>query len=275
VRQIYGGNPQLRGERLLTHRFSANAQLMRDNALHLNAEFLATTRHDPISSLPPASADLMAAFPDRFVRDASGQLITVDLRPINFARRATRQVRWGVLFTKPLAPAPAAGTPSAPGTSRLRLQFTLSHTLVLKDEVLARSGYPLVDLLDGGAIGFGGGSTRHVVAAGVNLSDRDVGVRLDGVWRSSSLLNVGSPSAPSQLHFAALATVNLKAFADLHQLWPKTAWLKGTRLSLNLANIFDKRQRVVDETGLIPLRYQPGYRDPLGRTGEIELRKVF
>jgi iron complex outermembrane recepter protein len=58
-------------------------------------------------------------------------------------------------------------------------------------------------------------------------------------------------------------------------VWPEERWLKDTRLSLNLANIFNERQSVMDPAGMVPLRYQPGYLDPLGRTVEIELRKTF
>jgi iron complex outermembrane receptor protein len=40
-------------------------------------------------------------------------------------------------------------------------------------------------------------------------------------------------------------------------------------------NVTGHRQRVTDSAGLTPLRYQPAYRDPVGRTFEVELRKVF
>jgi iron complex outermembrane recepter protein len=35
------------------------------------------------------------------------------------------------------------------------------------------------------------------------------------------------------------------------------------------------RQDVRDRFGNTPLQYQPAYRDPLGRTVEFEIRKVF
>jgi iron complex outermembrane receptor protein len=40
-------------------------------------------------------------------------------------------------------------------------------------------------------------------------------------------------------------------------------------------NLTNARQRVRDSFGHNPLQYQPDYRDPLGRTIEVELRKVF
>ena len=275
VNQISGGNPGLLSESVTTRRLSATAVVLPSIDLQLNGEYLATRRSNPISSLPPTSVELMAAFPERFVRDAGGRLVSVDVRPVNFARRSSEQLRWGLTMAAPLYAAPPAGTPMPSGTPRPRLQLSVSHVVNLIDELLARPAFPVVDLLDGGAIGFGGGSTRHLVDASANLSDREVGVRLSATWRSPSRLNVGSVAAPSQLRFSSLAVFNLRAFAELGQVWPKNGWLKGTRISLSVLNALNDRQEVRDSGGVTPLRYQPGYRDPVGRSLEIELRKAF
>ena len=50
---------------------------------------------------------------------------------------------------------------------------------------------------------------------------------------------------------------------------------KGARLGLRVNNLFDAQQRVTDETGTVPLRYQPALIDPTGRFIELEFRKVF
>ena len=275
VTQIAGGNPDLLAESVTTRRLSATATMPTEIDLQINAEYLSTRRNNPISLLPPTSVELMAAFPDRFVRDAGGRLISVDVRPINFVRRSHEQFRWGVILSAPLAPVPPAGTPVPPGTSRLRLQTTVSHTVSLKDEVLARAGFPVVDLLEGGAIGFGGGTTRHLIDAALNVNDRDVGMRLNATWRSAALLNAGTAASPGRLRFSPLATFNLRTFAALNQVWPDAKLLKGTKLSVNVLNLFNARQDVRDAAGATPLRYQPAYRDPLGRTVELELRKTF
>jgi hypothetical protein len=38
---------------------------------------------------------VLAAFPERFMRDAAGTLTSVDLRPINIASEDRSQLRWG------------------------------------------------------------------------------------------------------------------------------------------------------------------------------------
>ena len=80
------------------------------------------------------------------------------------------------------------------------------------------------------------------------------------------------------LKFGDLATVNLRAFLSFDQQpkWIEAApFLKGSRLSLSVNNLFDAQRRVTDAGGIIPLRYQPGYIDPLGRYVELEFRKSF
>lgn len=275
VVQITGGNPDLLSENVTTRRLSATASMPTEADLQLNAEYVAVRRNNPISLLPPTSAELFAAFPERFVRDADGRLVSVDVRPINFVRRANEQLRWGLILATPLSPAAPVGTPVRPGTSKWRLQTTLSHTINLSDDVIARPSFPIIDLLEGGAIGFGGGTTRHVLDAGINVNDREVGMRLNASWRSSSLLNTGSLTEPGQLRFSSLALFNLRTFAALNQLWPEERWLKGTKVSFNVLNVFNDRQTIRDEAGFTPLRYQAAYRDPLGRTVELELRKSF
>jgi outer membrane receptor protein involved in Fe transport len=52
-------------------------------------------------------------------------------------------------------------------------------------------------------------------------------------------------------------------------------WARGLRLSFGVNNVLNSRQRVRDENGDTPLRYQPAYLDPLGRTVSISIRKLI
>ena len=75
-----------------------------------------------------------------------------------------------------------------------------------------------------------------------------------------------------------LATANLRLFANLGQvqgLERKIPFLRGARVSFNIDNIFNQRRDVTDATGATPLRNQPGYLDPLGRTVSVSFRKLF
>lgn len=297
VTQVAGGNPLLLAERMTTRRLGFNAGPFQPLNLRLNAEYSAITTRNSVSSLPPASAAILLAFPDRFVRDLSGTLTLVDIRPVNFARERLEQFRYGLNLAFPIggavsptressAPDEGAGPEdsageSAPGpvpsalASRLRVQLAAFHTIIVENDVVIRPSLPTVDLLSGGATGIYGAPSRHQINVLLALGTRGVGVLLGGLWRSESFLTIATGAGTDRLRFAPLATVNLRAFIAGRRLFPGERWLRGSRFSVSVANIFNDRQEVRDAAGVTPFRYQPGYRDPIGRTIEIEFRKVF
>jgi outer membrane receptor protein involved in Fe transport len=101
-----------------------------------------------------------------------------------------------------------------------------------------------------------------------------LGIRLNAQYRGKSYLNLVSDGSNDVLTFSPLTTANLRAFATGSR-FGDAPWLKGTRLTLSVVNLTNDRQRVRDSAGITPLSYQRDYRDPLGRTVELEIRKVF
>ncbi|KTT94998.1 TonB-dependent receptor, partial [Sphingomonas sanguinis] len=159
-----------------------------------------------------------------------------------------------------------------------RVQFALYHTWTFADRVIVADGGPDLDLLRGDAIGSSGGTSRHQLEAQAGYANNGVGMRLSGNWRSATRVNGGTPGNPQPLEFGSLATLDFRLFADLGQrleLLKKHPWLRGTRVSLVVDNVFNQRQRVTDATGTVPIGYQPGYLDPLGRTVRLSIRKLF
>ena len=110
VTAISGGNPGLDADRRSVVKFGANFQPFEKIDLRLRADYVRQVIDRPISDLPGPSAALEAAFPNRFVRDGGGNLISVDLRPVNFDQSRRETFRWGFDFSKPLKsarPSPA------------------------------------------------------------------------------------------------------------------------------------------------------------------------
>jgi len=159
-----------------------------------------------------------------------------------------------------------------------RLQFALYHTWHFTDRVLIYNGGPALDLLNGDAIGQSGGQSRHELEGQAGYSNNGLGARLSVNWRSGTTVNGGTPADPTTLNFSGLTTANLRLFADLGNrldLLKKHPWLRGTRVSLGVDNVFNSRQDVTDATGAVPNSYQPDYLDPLGRTVRLTVRKLF
>lgn len=102
VTQITGNNPGLRSDSRHVMKIGFNAHILDAPDLRFNADFVRSVTHDEIASLPAATAAIEAAFPDRFIRDSSGQLVSVDTRAVNFARSEREELRYGINFSLPL-----------------------------------------------------------------------------------------------------------------------------------------------------------------------------
>ncbi len=375
VTQVSGGNPALTADRRDRTSFRVTFQPFADKQLIFRADFNQIRYKNPIATFPSASAAIEAAFPDRFIRDADGDLTEVDYRPVNFAGQAVTSLKWGFDYSRPIgpvtappprnnalaqlrravpgvgaalggrrpggpdgggppgpggqeaapgAPGAAPGAPGASGTPPTdgpppgafgggafrgpggggggpggfgggarggpgrggsqdgRLRIAVFHTIYFADNYLVRPGGPLLDFLDGAALGGLGGQPRQEIQAQMNIAERGYGAELNADWKSATTVKGGLPgtlgAATGDLDFSGLIKVNARLFADLTQrktLIERDPWLKGSRISFSVSNIFDQRISVHDLTGATPLSFQPAYIDPLGRTFRIEFRKLF
>lgn len=267
VVELSGANPSLGAQRDANQRLSVNLKPFRRIGLTLTADYLATRNRDLVTVLPAAGELLLAAFPERFERDGSGTLVQVDVRPVSFLRQSDRQLRTGLELNLPLGRHAAGGS---------RLQFNVAHIWLIKSELQIREGLGVIDLLSRQGFGLaGGGRPRHEVEFSAGYSAQGRGVRLTGQYRGPSFLNLGDSSTSNSLRFSPLATLGVRAFADAGQFAPAVGWLNGTRVTLFVTNIFNDRQKVRDSRGFTPLRYQPAYLDPGGRTVRLELRRRF
>jgi iron complex outermembrane recepter protein len=280
VTQITGGNPNLLPQKTKIKRLSALWRLVPKWNLQLNAEYTDTDRQNFVSSLPEASAAVSLAFPERFIRDANGVLTVVDLRPVNFDSDREKRLRWGFTMNRTLSKTPAtqpvkSGGRRVPPPPRTYFQLTANHTMVFSEEIVIRPGLPPVDLLHGGAVGIAGGRVRHQLDGTAAINSGGTGARIGVIWRGKSELDSRINGVRDTLDFSPVLLVNARAFTDLKRFLPESKWARGFRISLDAINIFNDRQEVRDSHGNTPLQYQPAYRDPIGRTIEIEFRKVF
>jgi hypothetical protein len=106
VTTVTGGNPDLRSDTRRVFKIGGHWQPFTKTDLRLRADYVRQMIDHPQGSFPAASEALEAAFPDRFERDADGNLVRVDLRPVNFEQARKDTFRWGFDFTKPLKSRP-------------------------------------------------------------------------------------------------------------------------------------------------------------------------
>lgn len=344
VIRVTGGSPNLTGGQREVLKLGVTYKPFAETNLTLQANYVSSRTENVVAAFPSASTQVEQAFPDRFIRDASGALVQIDARPVNFARQARDELRWGFTYSRNVGPqptpeqlaamrqrraeagprgegartgpppttgqAPAARPEGAPAPAPARaegprmgggggyrggggrggggfggfggrgprggvFQFGVYHTVAFRDDILIRPGLPALDLLDGAAIGAGGGSPRHQVDVQANYTKGGLGASLNANWQAATRVE-GGPTA-DDLEFSDQTTVNLRLFADLgaQPIARDYPWLRGARATLSVDNLFDTRQEVRDGTGVTPISYQPDLLDPVGRSVKLTFRKLF
>ena len=289
VTLITGGTRTLLRQTDETRRIAASFTPFPSLALRLTSEYSEFRQLNATSAFPSPSSIIIQTFPERFSRDAGGRLVAVDARPVSFARRSERQLRTGFLLDLPLGRRGGGGMASvadddedAPGRNgdarssvRPRLQLSAAHSWLLSSELVARAGQAPIDLLSPEAVGFGGlGQPRHRFDATIAYAERGLGVRLSLQSRGASFIEASGTTA-NTLRFEPLTTFSLRAWVRGERLAPRSHAMRGVRINLALLNVTGVRERVQDRFGVTPLSYQPGYRDPIGRSFEISIRKTF
>jgi iron complex outermembrane receptor protein len=379
VTTVTGANPSLTSDHRDVFKVGLTLKPISSQDLTITANYIDSHINNPIQTFPAATAQIEAAFADRFIRDADGELVEENLTPVNFAYQERRDIRWGINYSRPIgrqppprppggrfgdgngdgrprrpraqgqapangaapaqpaAPAdpaqvtliPGAGGPPAAtagangqqaqagptdggpgqglrqrgagggggggggggrgggrgfggggpsGAAAGRFQVAVYHTIYFTDQYLVRPGGPLLDLLNGSPSGSSGGQPVHQVQVQMGYTLNGWGARASASWVSGTTVEGGAASPSGNLTFSDLATLNLRLFANLGQMRDvvrRHPWLRGSRVTLNLVNLFDARQQVRDAAGLTPLSYEPAYLNPAGRTVSLSLRKLF
>ncbi|NDE00220.1 MAG: hypothetical protein EBZ91_00360, partial [Gammaproteobacteria bacterium] len=302
VAVIDGGNPLLRADRREVSKFAVTLRPFDERDVTVTSTYLRSTLKDALSNLPQATAEVAAAFPERFVRDATGRLLAVDSRPVNLPERHREDLRTTVSFSLPWGPQPEApfgnrgqrpaGTPTGPVDEAARrarmdamgarmmgfarrgnLQLSLAHTLRLSDTARLSTGQRPLDLLAGDVLNESSALPRQEWELQFGGARNGFGGRLIVQWRDAARAR----SARSDLEFAEFTTVNLRLFADLglQPLAREQAWMRGVRVSLLVNNVFDDKQQVRSADGSTPINFQPDLLDPLGRNLRLTVRKFF
>ena len=118
-----GGNPLLVEEkrRDLNFNLNWNPAFIKDFGLQFG--YFRNRSSNTTASFPLLTPEIEAAFPGRVVRDASGRLISIDQRPVNFAKQESQRIRWGFNVSGNVGPpqearGPLSGVPGAGGGGR-------------------------------------------------------------------------------------------------------------------------------------------------------------
>lgn len=311
---LSGGNPALVGEKRRDLILNANWNPTFIKDFGLQVSYFRNNSRNTTANFPLLTPEIEAAFPGRVTRDANGQLLSIDQRPVNFDQEKSQRIRWGFnvsggIGSQPQGRGPMGGPPAAggPGGGRppgaggprgggggrgfgggggfgpgggmpSRWSLALYHTYRIEEEILIRSGVPVLDLLNGSAVSSNGGASRHEVELSGGVFHKGFGLRLQGTYKSGTTADGTGLPGSTDLRFSDLAAINAFLFVNLDQqarVVKAMPFLKGSRITLRIDNILNDVIDVRDQNGNVPLGYQPAYIDPRGRVFELSFRKRF
>lgn len=265
-----GGNPNLRPDSRQLIKLGVNYKPLETRDLRLATNYVRTRIDDPIAGFPSASAELEAAFPGRFTRDVQGRLTAIDTRSVNFAHADTEDLRSRVTYIR------RWGGPK-PGSGPNSLFIAFNDRWRLRDEVTIREGMAPLDKLNGASLGQFNASPRHEINLSVNLGVPGYSIGAAGFWRSPTRVDGGARG--QDLRFSTPPILLLFGSVDLganKALAKDRPWLKGTKLTLNIENVFDSYMHVRDSQGRTPEAYQEALvKTAGGRAVRVSLRKQF
>jgi iron complex outermembrane receptor protein len=314
INVITGGNPALVAEDRRDLKLGLTWTPSKIKGLGVQFEYFKNDSRNTTASFPLLTPEIEAAFADRVVRDIDGRILSVDQRPVNFAREQSQRIRWGFNMSGNIGPEqqgrgpggmPGVGRPGGGGPRQgagggrgggggprfggggfgpggggmqSRWNIALYHTYRIQEDILVRPGVPVLDLLDGSAISNNGGASRHEIELSGGVFHKGLGFRLQGNYKSATHVDGTGLPGSSDLSFSDLTSLDAFVFVNLDQqksLIKAAPFLKGSRITLRVNNVLNDVIDVRDENGLVPLSYQSGYLDPRGRVFELSFRKRF
>ena len=78
------------------YKISANYELGLFERSSILVEYFDNSATNTTESFPLLTSEIEAAFPGRVTRDGSGTLVALDQRPITYAERNSRRLRYGI-----------------------------------------------------------------------------------------------------------------------------------------------------------------------------------
>ncbi len=122
VTRISGGNGELKADDRHVLKLGLNLAPLATprTRLTVSANYIHSVTRNAIGSIAGATPQTEQAFPDRFLRDEDGTLVSVDSRPVNFDRAEREDIRWGFNLTRVIRAPTRPNRPAGAGNQWMR-----------------------------------------------------------------------------------------------------------------------------------------------------------
>jgi hypothetical protein len=265
-----GGNPNLAAEKKHVQSIAVNVKPFPGQEVRVTATYENTDIRNQTGDIYALTPQLENVFPDLFVRDSTGHLVSVTFQPTNFYRE--RQKTLNIVINAGGPVGTKRNTKVSAGDSRPNYYAGAGPTIKFSDRLQLRPGAPTLDLLSGDSVtSWKTARVSGYFYAGIGQLGNSISI--DG-WGDGGG-RVRNPVAASDLYFSPLFHADVHATLSVHHFLRKQAWTKHLQLKLDIEKLINFRQKVHDRNGLVPNQYQPDLLDPVGRTVKFTIRKLF
>lgn len=267
-----GGNPDLLAERKHVRSFGVNVKPFAGD-VRFSATYELTDIRNQVGDIYADTPLVEGIFPDLFVRDPSGRLIAETFQPTNFTLHRQRSLNMTLSASgaigKKQTPKPGS---QATGDGRAHFYAGAGPIVRFTDQLLLRPGAPVLNLLDGDSItGSGTPRVTGYFYSGIGYLGNDLNI---GGWYQSGQ-RVRSDVPASDLFFSPIFKLNVRFAISVHHFLRKEDWTRHLQVSIDVENVTDAHIHVHDRDGNVPNRFQPDFLDPIGRTVNLMVRKLF
>lgn len=266
--QIMGGNLALlqpRSERLS---LTASVGPFTEWNLAANLGYQSDRTTNGIGSLPGVTEDIEQAFPERFLRDEEGRLVSIDFRPLNLGSSRAESLSTGLSFALPRVSGASAG-------EAVTLRVALNHSYRLQNTLSLAAGLQDLDRLKGD----GGGVPKQDARILVDARRGPWGLNLSARWQDGYRTRQWSGvDGDSDLVVGDLASVDFTVSLQMMSRRQKNVGRRrgaGLQVSLQVSNLLDDRPSARLGNGAPAPGYGRDFQDPIGRTLRLMLQKRF
>jgi len=264
-----GGNPGLRGGTRKSLSLSMTLRPPRSNKITLSMNYVRTVASNSPTGFPELTPAVEAAFPDRIQRDAAGNLVSVDARPINAERSDDATLNSGVTLRLDGTGRPSTQMARNANVDPVHAYISIDDRFWIKSNMLVRAGLPVINWLSGGSP-----TSRHAISLQLDIGKRSFGWSINGTW--SSPTHVSSDSTTFKV--TPPLTVNLSSFIMVGQVFRGLDNFRiahALKFSVSISNILNQYRRTTLPNGNVPANYSHDEIDPLGRTLRFSVRSRF
>lgn len=273
VRQISGGNPALRAssQRRSIWQSSFMRQVGRANAT-LSLYYTSDRTDAPVLA-PSPSLVFEQAFPNRFTRDARGQLLAVDTRPLNGYLQSSASLNAAIGASGQIGPQPRDSTLARATHDAPRWTFNLRYAAQLRQRLQLTATSPTLDLRSAQIGALGGTGARSTISVQAGIGTPRIGSQVRLGWSNNSLLLGQGGSANGTFHQPLLLSIDTNAVLGRGATQGRS--IGKFRLTLAIDNVLNARPRVTFPDRATPFALLPANLDRLGRTLRFSLRAAL